>query len=398
MHRFLAAFLVFTSAMTAVAAQTVWNVPPPDIQSVINQASPGDVLVLTAGGAAGQQYSAFNLNKGLTILGNGCTVGYWLGSPVPQGSMVVNVPAGQVAHLVGLDYTESYTPFGSAGNPFRIQGGSVRIENCTLSCGWSAPALDVVNADVVVVRSTITGFARYGGPNGLRVSNGSVTLRDCTVTGSNAGYAPYPGCTTCFFPAAAAAVVTNATLHAERTTFTGGSYATAANGIEVVSGSVWLAGCTVTGGSGAVGGTALLVSGSTPVELKQTQLVPGSPGGGASSGPVTAGAPLLTAALAPRWTRGAISTLTISGSPNALHGVFLTPAIVPVTLPIAVEPVWDSGAIAVYVGLLDALGVASYPIAVPNVVALRYAPVWCQAVSGSTLPLRASTLAGGIVQ
>lgn len=40
----LAAFAAPTSA------QTIWNVAPPDIQSVIQQASPGDVLVLTSGG------------------------------------------------------------------------------------------------------------------------------------------------------------------------------------------------------------------------------------------------------------------------------------------------------------------------------------------------------------
>lgn len=403
----LACWLLGTSATFAAptTAQTIWNVPPPDIQSVIQQASPGDVLVLTSGGTF-PAYYPFTLNKGLTIVGNVSSVGYWPGSPTPAG-IQVSIPAGQVAHLIGIDCRYSYSPYGGTSTPVTVQSGSVRFEDCILQTKGPGAALMVGNADVVVNNSTITAVGWVFGDTGygITATNGRLTLRDCVVDGANSGCAVPAGCMVGNYGPKAAISLVGASLHAERCTIRGGGNITnaAANGapaLESSNSSVWLADCTLIGGDSptTVGGTALVNTVGVAIELRNTTLTPGVPGGTTSSGAVNPLAPLLRAELTPTWTRGTTSTLTIRGDANAPYGLFLTPATTAVAVALFSEPVWLPGAVPLTAGLLDPLGVATHTIVVPNLPALQHSPVWCQAASAAVFPLRASTITGGVVR
>ena len=128
-------------------------------------------------------------------------------------------------------------------------------------------------------------------------------------------------------------------------------------------------------------------------------LLGGQPGGAPSSGSVNPNAPLVRLALAPAWARGATSTLTCSGDPNTLFGLALAPDVQPSTVPtIVVEPIWFASGAVFAAGLLDPAGSATLTVAVPNTPSLQHLTVWCQAVSGNALPLRASTIAGGVIR
>ncbi|MFY9343574.1 MAG: hypothetical protein WAT39_13850 [Planctomycetota bacterium] len=381
----------------APPAQTVWTVNPGNpIQPAIQAASPGDVVVLTYG-----FYDPFYLDRGLTIRGNGAMVG----SQVPPwGSVTVAIPPGQVAHLDAINFFQGVSPGSAIGCPVAL-GGNVRVDRCTfLSRTW-APALSIGNAQVVIGGSSVIAGVWTGSGVALQAFGSQITLRDSSVTGAWAGCHP-SGCWT-QFAATNAAVFQNCTVHAERTTFLGGSHMIApltgdgAAAIDDTGGILWLADCTVTGGSSAAGNgaTALVHAGTTPVELRSTQLIAGTPGGGTSTGALNPTAPLLRLQLQPVWTRGMTSTLTLRGDPNALHALFLTPAATAASVPsVVVEPAWTAGAVALAAGMLDAAGDAVYIVPVPNVASLLHAPVWCQAASGAVFPLRASTIAGGVVR
>ncbi|MCU0864724.1 MAG: hypothetical protein MUC36_13080 [Planctomycetes bacterium] len=391
-------------AAPTLTAQTVWNVTGPfGIQPAINAASPGDILVLTASGGL-PDYAPFTLGKGLIIRGNGAKVGSFPSGTLPPGipsAISINIPAGQVAHLVELDFSQSITPFGSLGNTVDVQGGSVRFEQCTMRRS-NGTALQVAQADVVVAGGSITALGNIGAGPGLTANQSRVTLRDVTVTGASSTTHPI---TSFPSPAAPAARLTDSTLHAERATFVGGSHNATfvdvpAAGIDATNTTLWLAGCTVTGGSSATAGaTALVNTGTVPAELRSTTLLGGSPGGAASSGPVAA-APLLQLSQSSPWIRGAVSTLGFQGEPFGVFGLWLAPAASGSVSPLMPEPLYFPPSAAVLFGLLDATGASSLPVAVPNVLSLQNVPFWIQAlqITGPVLTLRASTIAGGTIR
>jgi hypothetical protein len=387
-------------------AQTVWNVPqtPLAIQAAIAAASPGDVLVLTDGPGL-PDHGGFTLDKGLTIRGNGASIGSYMGAPW-QGAtneIVVNVPPGQVAHLENLRCTYSYSPVGSLGTKVVVQGGTVRFEGCTIANGPGV--VSVTNANLTLVSCHVTGYSLLATP-AIAATNANVTLTNCFVTGANAGCHP-SGCGVATWAAQPGIALVGSTLRVDYSTINGGNQAftsvpgTGAPALVVAGASrVWLMASNLIGGSSQVapGGTALVNNGPIAVETRQTGLQGGVPNGAPSSGPLDPTAPLLWLTQAPVWTRGVTSTLTFSGNANAVYGLALAPDTAPAALPLVVEPVWAVTGVFLAMGTLDGLGVATYPVAVPNVAALEHMGVWCQGVSGLQLPLRASTIVGGVVR
>jgi hypothetical protein len=378
----------------------VWTVTTTyGVQAAINGASPGDVIVLpNAGGFP--DYAPFTLNKSVTIRGSiGTRVG---GTPGIDPPVIVNVPAGQVAHVMGIDFSYSYAPAGHiVGCNVDVQGGTVRFEQCVFRGNSLGPALRVSSANVVVADSTI-GYAAGRG-EGIIATNSHVTLRDCIVEGPNAFIYPQ---TTIVWPAARALTVTTCSLHAERVTFTGGSHTLSppgagATAVDLTATTAWLSDCQVIGGNSNLGNgaTGLVNNGGPTVELCNPTLVGGQPGGALSSGAVNSAAPLVRLAISQPWQRGVVSTLTCSGDPNAFFLIMIAPDVSPSPAPgIAYEPVWCHGGACLAGGQLDALGVATVSVLVPNVPLLLNQTVWCQAGSGTSLPWHASTIAGGIIR
>lgn len=401
--------LASVTVPTVIAAQAVWNVTSPTgIQAAIAAASPGDIIVLTPSGGF-PDYEPFTLNKGVTIRGNGARVGPSPTLAWPGTTITIAIPAGEIAHLDQVDCSYGFqTAAFTIGCPIIISGGGVRIDRCVMR---AFPAtLTITGGDVVLHSSTMTTV-----PNlialpyhGLVATGGSITLRDCWVEGSAGGCNPQTGCGGPWgnLMAGTAAVVSNAVLHAERTTFVGGNHPTTqftnngGHGIDATNSTVRLAHCTVRGGSSLAGngGNALTNNSAIVADLRQTGLFPGAPTGSASTGPVNLAAPLTSLELQPVWTRGQASTLAVRGDAHALHGLWIVTVPSPSVSPLVVEPIWSSGATPVAFGILDASGQTTLLVAVPALASLLHTPVWCQAVSGTALPLRASTIAGGVVR
>lgn len=391
--------LGLATAGSRAPAQTVWTVTAWNgIPSAIAAASPGDVLLLVGG----TTYEPFLLDRGLSIRGNGATIGG--GPSSPSGAVVVDIPAGQVAHLDDIRFTYGYSPFGSLGCPVSVRG-NVRIERCSFLSRNSATALTATAADLWIAASSITSGGTTSSGLAFSATDSRVTLRDCTVTGSNAGCHPSAGCSWSF-AAQPAVVLGNGSLHAERTTLLGGNHTTTgfagdgAAALQNAGGSLWLGDCMLVGGSSVAGAgaTALVHNAAGAAALRQTQLVGGLPGGSGALGPIDPNAPLVRLELQPVWTRGATSTLTGRGDANAPFGLWIAPDLAPATIPLVVEPVWALTGANLTVAVLDAAGATTWSFAVPNLPALLHLPVWCQAVAGTSLPLRASSLAGGLVR
>ncbi|MGA1523512.1 MAG: hypothetical protein ACO4CZ_06050 [Planctomycetota bacterium] len=390
-----------SGACVPLAAQTVWTVTSPTgIPAAISAAQPGDVIDLRPN-ASWVYFEPFTLTKGLVIRGNGSRVGYQ--PSFTQFELVVRIPQGQVAVLDDLDLTSAYSPFGSGGTTVQINTGTVHIEDCALS-REDGPSLLVSNASLTVSSSSIVARNELYGSNGAIVAtNSHVTLRDCTVIGGNASCHAID-CGVSQNAACVAIRAADSTLHVERCQITGGSHATGAfSGVGATaitldgSTRAWIADSTATGGvSGGSRAPAIVNNSTSPVELRNTQLVGGPP---SAVGPITPNAPLLRMELQPLWQRGMTTTLTLHGDPSMPFAVWWTRHTAVSTVPAAVEPIWvlPTGLILLS-GVLDAAGSAVLPIAVPNATALEHVPVFLQASSGATLPLRLSTLAGGVIR
>lgn len=403
----LLAALVSAAAATA---QTTWTVTQPGgVQAAIQNAAPGDIIVLPNTGGS-PDYDPFIVNKGVTIRGNNSRIGWPVGSaPALAHEIAVTVPAGQRAHLDGLDLRYSIDGGANIGTRLVVSGGVVTVDRCSILRRLNAAAV-LTNAVVVFQSCWIVADALSIGGRGIDAQGSHVTLRDCVVRGSNRalliiGAHLFP------WPAQAGAFVAGGALHAERTSFTGGSDvalpygmppSAGACGVAVSTASVWLSDSTITGGSGSgaagsVGAVALCNNSAASIYVANTTLVAGLFGGSPYSGSVNAAEPLVRLSIAPPWQRGVTSTMTCRGAANNLFllGVALDSA--PAFHPFAFEPLWCVTNVPVTIGLLDATGVATFTVAVPAAPSLQYATVWCQAVGGPGMPLHASTLAGGMI-
>jgi hypothetical protein len=392
---------IAVSATIAIPAQTTWTVTQQNgVQAAIAAAAPGDVILLPNTGGA-PDYTPFDVNKGVTIVGNGCRIG-WPTGGLPSFSITIQVPPGQRAHLDGLDM--SWSPgIGSTGVGIVLQGGVVTMQRCTV-VHYRGHAVWTFGGALVCQSCTLRA-ERYTGPTsgcGLNVGGGAVTLRDCVVEGMDAGFLLL---SPTLLPAQPGANVALGSLHAERTQFVGGQGMLTVGGacgiMAANTATLWLADSTVVGGGApGTGGpaSALCSVAAAPVQLVNVTLTPGAPSVPPSVGGVVANAPLVRLAITPSFQRGATSTLSFAGEPGAPFVLALAFDTAPTSLTLVVEPVWLLGNAPVALGLLDAAGTFTMPVAVPAGPSLQHQFVWCQAVSGFALPLRATTIAGGLIR
>ncbi|MBL8728162.1 MAG: hypothetical protein JNM25_07015 [Planctomycetes bacterium] len=406
------AVLPLLLCLAPCAAQTTWIVTQANgVQSAIQGAAPGDVLLLPNTGGF-PDYSPFTVDKGVTIRGNGCRIGWGApGSSANVHELVVAVPAGQRAHLDGLDLTWSYhyAYQSSIGMRLVINGGSVTVQRCSITC-HNGQAVTVQGANVVCQACTITapGMPYAGGP-GISAQTSYLELSDCQVVGSDMTNWLI-GVHVFRWPAQAAVELMNSTLHAERTALFGGNYtpspwglpaAAGACGLNVAGASkTFLADGTITGGNsgpGVVGATALCNASADPVHLANVTLVAGAAGGLPSTGPVDPSAPLARLQVAPPLQRGVTSTFTCLGLPGDPFALVIAYDPAPVTHPYLVEPIWATNHGFVTGGLLDASGRATVAIPVPAQPSLQHQVFWFEAAAGTGLPMHATTLAGGAI-
>lgn len=397
------AFAALTAAWTSSAlAQTTWTVTSATgIPAAIQAASPGDVVQLLASVAP---YEPFTLDKGVTIRGDGATIGYWPGFSI--FSITVAVPPGQVAHVEDIDLTSAYSPFGGGSCQVNVASGTVRFEQTAFGTG-NGPALKIQAGDVVLLDCTATAWVDVLPDAPIVVDGGSLTMSNCSVTATRDACHPV-GCFVGQIGASPALSANGGSVHAQACTFTGGDHTgvggTVGDGAPAVSVSGALASfaaCTFVGGdsSNGAGGAALSNTGSNTLALRGAALQPGAPGGAASQGPVDLNATLAALQVSSAWVVGATSTLTVTGPTAAPFAIFYAPDAAPTSgAPVVPEPIWAISGFNIRTGLLDATGSASSALAIPNVTALTGEVLLLQAFSLSTATVNGSPLSGGLIR
>ena len=389
---------VVTLFATNSAAQTVWTVTNgANLPATIAQAAPGDIVLLATGTTL---TAAFTLNKGLTLIGVTQTaIGLFSypGSPVTT----INIPPGQRARLVGLDFTGI-----TASHSVRVDG-DVAFEHCMFDLGYTVIGQMTAGSNVRLHHCTSRGgwiatpYYSYGAGR-MQVYNALVALVDCTLEGSPAWVYPlHPG--PFFYNATAGLEAWDSTIVASRCSFTGGSrYYTGptqgAPGIDARGNtSVFLTDCTLTAGNGTPGGAALAAPTATGfAQYARTTLI-----GGTTTGNAVAVPELVGIGIDHGLVRGQTSTVTATAGSSqqllAIVGGFDGTAS---TNPLVPEPVYGVGAgLSTLVFAIPAPGAnVPYSIAVPNVVGLLGVELWFQACQLAGANVRASAVVGGVVR
>jgi hypothetical protein len=363
-------FGVPTLSLVLVAhlpAQTVHHVGAfgfATIQAAIQAASPGDIVLVDPG-----LHAPFTLDKGLTIVGSSAapTSILTFGN---TAAPVIDVPAGQIAHLVRLQFTTS-----------RIVGGHVTVDRCSFT--GSRPRLNITNAVVHLQRcSVIPTGNTVGAPEPtLFVHDADVFASDCTIHG-------LPGSP---FGAPGTAIAINlSTFH--------GSHLTVAAGTSPSTLAI----------------PALVADAASTVQLSDSVL-------STTSGPcpvVATNGRMARCTLTPNCTPlpvlpmlGAARTLSnapqlgqpfsidFRGDPGALVLPWAALDLAPVNVPFLTSALLVDTGTTFPAGLLvaDPNGLATGTWSIPFSVLLQHRTLWFQAFSGTTLPLASSVACGGVI-
>lgn len=368
-------FLMTCLSAAPIACQATWNVPTGgNLDSVIAQAAPGDILRLSATGF----YGPVTLNKGVTILGNGAQI----------ADVTCQIPQGQQASLgdVVMPYTGPFSV-----NTITVVSGRVNLWNIS-NLG---EAMVAIGGGEVVIQ-------RFSGR--LSLSAGRCWVTDSVLSGTSA-------CISCSLgshQSSAAVLQIGGAINLSHCTLWGGwgdsylfAFYHASPGFAQSAGVAWMTDCTVQGGSGFSGAQPgeAAISASGTMSIARTNLTEGNFGpvsGGFQQTPEMVG---MTCTGQP--SRGASFTATASAGDSqdvmGIVGGFLrTSNFVP---PI-VEPLFGNQAqlVTLSVGMPPMGGSLSATVTVPNVVGLLGVEVWLQAVQVAGVTMRASTVVGGTIR
>jgi len=396
------------SAVGPLVAQATWVVPNgADLAPYIAQAAPGDTLLL------GAIHPLFSLQKGLTIRpASGRTTITLLGF---NFACQIQVPAGQQAHLMELDFDSTSYWAWNGMNPVTA-AGLVGFEDCTFRASPSSSggaAVTVASGAVTFRGCSIEGVQRS---HGLIVQSGVCSLVDCTLSGSPglpAGFTYHsPGY---------AAWVSGGVLYASHSTFTPGASALTsastpigpAPGLLVFAGRAVVANCTIRGGNYPLGAAVMPpYTGASAIDVRsgasashaRCTLLPGSgnPAGAPTIGNAVVDANLVGITSSGGLRLGTSWTVTATaGASGQLLGFAVWFDLAPTSLvPLVPEPAWGSPASALLVNLTvpGASVAVPYTVAIPNTSALVGTFLWTQAFQLELPRLRASAVAGGMLR
>ncbi|MEZ6037155.1 MAG: hypothetical protein R3F29_06720 [Planctomycetota bacterium] len=397
----MCAGLAMALPLAFASAQTVHLVGPggfAQIGAAIAAAAPGDIVRVAAG-----TYAEFVCDKGVTIVampGAQVDIAPSTGS-ANQSVTRFQLPAGHSARVRGLHFTsplsllsmatyviDSTVAFESctfaanlvSDDLLRVQNGAVWLRDCTLDVGqlsWPVPALRADNSRVAAVDCTFRGNRLapdgfFGAGHGIDASASDLHLVGCTVSGGDTMFL------SCFYPA--------------------GDALRLANGSRA-----WLADSTLTGGDGngncGPGGTALRNLGPAAVHLTRTTLVPGggNPNGLASVGPTVADTLIGLAAPSQPAIVGAPYAVAWRTTPGDVLFVLLSLELVPAPPAVTVEATWLSPPQSFWFATLvaDVTGTATLQTGVPNTASLRDVGMWLTAVDLATSPWHVAPPIGG---
>jgi len=350
---------LFVSALLAVAlpSQTSWVVSPgnpANLQTTIDQASVGDEVLVQPG-----TYNMFSLNKGLTV------------RALQPGTVTLNnaslfhliqIPAGEHAHLIGFDAPDAWI----------IGQGTTTLEDCTFSD--QGIVLSIAFGPVHLERCVIDQQPFLLGVQACVVVNDAiVTAVDCVMRGANGATSP-------------ALELANATLIGTGLELVGGTGPLSSSAIEADATSIIrLSDSIVTGGGATcsiLGGDAECVrcTLSSPCNVQSGKML-----GMWASGGVTRGQPY---------------TLDFRGDANAFVLLFGSNQVdvfnsLDLQLPFLLSAAGCFPAAAL---MTDGTGQASVTWQLPSATLPPAVGLWFQGVSGSSFPLSASTVVGGMVR
>lgn len=198
-------FAVLSLVAAANAGVTVVGKPGlgtfTTIQSAVDAASHGDVLLVAAG-----NYGGFTIDdKALTVIGQGAV-------NVSGVCTVKNLAVTRKAALIGLKITAPNSSVFAPPNALTLQddAGMIRIQDCTLKGGRVSDSFMTISTGhgvratscqrVVIAASTLTGGdggmpsgeSPVAGGSGLDGSNSALALYDCTLYGGRGTDETYP--------------------------------------------------------------------------------------------------------------------------------------------------------------------------------------------------------------
>ena len=357
-----------------------------EIRQALAVAQPDDVVLVQPG-----TYAHFHVGVGVTIRAQvpgtvhvaydssyaapGCTFLCLL----TEGPTTFAVPAGQTAHVVGLDFAPTeYLGLFSAYHRVQVDGGQVHFENCSLQALRGAALLVGTSAHVHVNGCVLRGFnGQRSGADGVRVTDGNLTAVGCEMRG---GAFPVQN-------VGAGLRVSGGTAHLSDCLLVGTGGFQALTGF----GAAWLHGCDLQGSGCAVQWTS-------PQPEFDDCTFSSAIGCGIPTGPFPSlvGAeqldPLLLGGLTTqRWHTDPNGLLLLVGS----YGLGSTP------LPgVLVEPAWLDQGSWFFVGVFaaDAAGQLTTSFVVPNVPQLSDSEFWLGAASWPVFPLRTSPPVGGVIR
>lgn len=379
----------------ALPSQGILNVGPgghAQIRDALALAAPGDTVLVSPG-----NYMDFTCKTGVTIralVPGTVTVSFdFAGLPPVCGCSCLTgagptrfvIPVGETAHVVGLEFVgnSALIPCGPSFIYHRVHvtSGRVTFDDCVFNGGFYG--LKIASAIVHLQDCTVRSI--YFGP-GLVANQADVTIVGGSVTGvdaPNGVYAPGSGIS-----------LTNSTLHASHTSIAGGAMLAAtigSHGIEATGGSLWLSDSTVTGhGDCAVDATGL-------VRIDRCTFT-GS-GAGCASSPT--GAPLVGVERGSAIEIGTLFEVHLTSEPGALQLLYgSTSLLVPTMVPILEQPLLinPNELFLADLAIAGASGQVTFSYPIPAIAALRNSEFWLQGMGGTSFPLQASPVIGGIVR
>ena len=395
----------------ALFAQAVLNVGPggfAQIQTAINAAANGDVIVIQTG-----TYQPFTLTKDLTLTAApGAAVEVL--SPVSPFAGPTIVQPNSLATLTGLRFRAPVLAI--VPSDVRVLGGTVHFADCVFESSRTTliapPGLLVQDANVALQRCLVFGGGIDGtvlpgsgaGSDGLAAVHAKVAAVDCAFFGGNLGW-DWTG------HGGHGVLVDDSDVHLANCLAVGGSNDginpgwPPGDGVHIATPShVWLADCDLHGGvgHGHVGGAGLANTGGGAANEARSTFVggPGVPAGPAVIGPLATSALLGFIGTTPPVVLGTTWTIVHRTAPGTPVLALWSGALAPAVLPLVDEPAWlpASAFAAAGAGVTDASGQLVFTFAVPANPTLLHAPVFVQSFAGAVLPLAASPPVGGVIR
>ncbi len=368
--------LVSCALVCSAVAQTVWTATGPSLQPVVDAAAPGDVVLLPDA-----LYENITLTQGLTLIGTN-PGGTAIRDPgLIQGSVesdtVVNLPPGQRAQFVGLEFRRSSTPPGQLVGTLRLEAGQVAFSGCAflgsrIEIEQGAVRFDrceslirahwdlMSDVDVQIVDSTLFGSVSLGDGCTLQISGSNLTGLVDPLSGVGSAVIGMIGTVD------SSTWITDSTIQGA-----GGSLTLPA----LVGDTFYLARSTVTDDAGALPVPATVIA--------APELV-----GASSSGALQVGGQFDCS-----WT--------VDGPGQSLAVLLSVGIGGPLDVAgLLAQLLWGGGVSLVSVAAVvsDANGDAGLSVAIPNDPALRYHVFGLHAVRGGALPLQLAPVLGGVVE